>query len=106
MIDTLWRPGCRLHGPGCRVAWGYDEAHTDQDYPYTLEQLAARTAHPHYYAYPDHAAYVEGWRLWVALQRDARLTDAEADVVFNVRLDRLNVPEEVRAEFRRATTSG
>lgn len=83
-------PGCRRHGHGCQVPWGYDEAHTDSDRPYTTEELAARTECPHRFAYPTYDAYKEGWRLWRALRRDARPTPAEADTVWNLFLDRLD----------------
>lgn len=43
---------CRIHGPACSTPWGYDEAHTDQRHPYTIEQLAAPgRAAPHRFAY-------------------------------------------------------
>ncbi len=80
---------CRRHGAGCRVPWGYDQDHADSDRPYTVDELAARREGPHRYAYPSYEAYKDGWRLWVALHRDAQLTVAEADVVWNLRLDRM-----------------
>jgi hypothetical protein len=82
-----WAPRCRVHGAGCGVPWGYDEAHTDQAYPYTVEQLATRTHGLHYYAYPDHEAYLEGWKLWLALRRDHRLNRDEAAVRQQVRCE-------------------
>lgn len=82
-------PGCRRHGRGCRVLWGYDQDHTDSDRPYTLDELAVRKDGPHRYAYPTDEAYKEGWHLWLALRRDARLSRAESDVIFNMGLDRM-----------------
>lgn len=81
--------GCRIHGEACRTPWGYDEAHTDQRTPYTLDQLATRNCDPHYFAYSDAASYEQGWYLWRALRRDAEPNAAEADVIWNGRLDRL-----------------
>jgi hypothetical protein len=77
---------CRspVHGRHCKVPWGWDRDHTDQDRPYTLDELAARQDCPHFYAYPDEDGYVAGWRLWRALRVDSRLSEAEAEVKFQV----------------------
>lgn len=91
MIDT-WTC-CRLHGSGCAVAWGYDQAHTDSARPYTLEELADREDGPHYFAYPDTAAYEAAWHAWRALRRDSRLTAEEANAADGVRLARLGFPD-------------
>ncbi|MEU9925106.1 hypothetical protein AB0H51_28125 [Streptomyces griseoluteus] len=77
---------CRLHGEGCHVTWGYDQAHTDSRRPYTLQELAEREAPPHRYAYPTNEAYVQGFRLWRALRRDARPTHLESLTATAVRL--------------------
>lgn len=68
---------CRLHGEGCHVTWGYDQAHTDSRRPYTVQELAEREAAPHRYAYPTNEAYVQGFRLWRALRHDAQPTYLE-----------------------------
>jgi hypothetical protein len=83
------RFGCRRHGERCNVPWGYDEAHTDQRYPYSLEQLVGRTDSPHRYAYPDETAYMQGWLLWRALARDGRPSLAEAEVGYRLRVRRV-----------------
>jgi hypothetical protein len=80
------RTGCRLHGPDCLIAWGYDPAHTDSRRPYTLDELAERTAGPHRYAYPTADAYREGWALWRALRRDSEPTHLERMVKLACRL--------------------
>lgn len=82
-------PGCRRHGRGCRVPWGYDEDHTDSDRPYTVDELAARADCPHRYAYPDDEAYIAGFKLWLALRHDSRMSPQEADVAWNVRLEHM-----------------
>jgi hypothetical protein len=79
----------RLHGPGCRVAWGWDREHSDSDRPYTVDELAARHENPHFYAYPDEDAYLRGWNLWRALRRDGELNSAELDVVTILRTERV-----------------
>jgi hypothetical protein len=66
--------------------WGYDRAHTDSRFPYTLDELAERTEGPHRYAYPTADAYSEGWALWRALRRDSGLTDLERMVKLASRL--------------------
>lgn len=71
---------CRLHGAGCTVPWGYDEAHTDSDRPYTLAELEERREPPHFYAYPDAAGYLLGFDLWKAIRRDQELNPEEAAV--------------------------
>ncbi|MEU0941078.1 hypothetical protein [Embleya sp. NPDC005971] len=75
--------GCRLHGPTCDTPWGYDEQHTDQSYPYTLDQLAERDSCPHRYAYPTCEEYVEGFRLWRAIFWDGRPNREEAQVLLD-----------------------
>ncbi|MFJ4988745.1 hypothetical protein ACIP9H_33715 [Streptomyces sp. NPDC088732] len=78
--------GCRLHGPNCRVVWGYDQAHTDSQRPYTIDELADREEGPHFYAYPSYQEYQEGFRLWRALRWDSRLTYTEGLLATAVRL--------------------
>lgn len=83
------RAGCRLHGAGCRTPWGYDEAHTDQREPYTLDHLADRVDPPHRYAYPTARDYEQGFYLWRALRRDRELNHAERAVHWNGQIDRM-----------------
>lgn len=71
------------------MPWGYDEAHTDQDGPYTVEQLAHRDVAPHRYAYPSTEAYLQGWELWRRLRSDGRLSAAERDVADRIRYARI-----------------
>lgn len=78
---------CQIHGSTCQVPWGFDEEHTDQRWPYTLDQLAERSAGPHRYAYPTVDDYLVGWRLWVALDRDGRLNPEERAVVERLRVE-------------------
>lgn len=87
----MFRTGCRIHGAGCRVPWGYDEAHTDSSRPYTLDELAERPDAPHRYAYPTVRDYERGFYLWRALQVDARLTRAERDAQDSVLLARMGI---------------
>ncbi|MFE1767250.1 hypothetical protein ACFW81_23905 [Streptomyces angustmyceticus] len=75
---------CRLHGPGCRTPWGYDQAHTDSPRPYPLNELAEREQGPHRFAYSTTEAYELGWYTWRALRRDAEPTRAERDAAFEV----------------------
>lgn len=84
-------PGCRKHGPGCSIPWGYDPEHTDSPRPYSVDELAERGDGPHRYAYPSHDAHLYGWNLWKALRRDSRLTSDERDAVDSVRLARLGI---------------
>lgn len=69
--------GCRKHGPGCSVRWGYDPEHTDSDRPYTVDELGERLDAPHRYAYPTVREYEQGFHIWRAIRRDERLTAAE-----------------------------
>jgi hypothetical protein len=94
--------GCRLHGPGCSVPWGYDPDHTDQRHPYTVEQLAVREVCPHRYAYPTPGAYIDGWRLWRAFRRDEGLSPAEADARWTVTVEHIlgALPPDVAAAVK------
>lgn len=83
-------PRCRAGHPNCCVPWGYDEAHTDSDRPYTLDELAERETAPHRYAYPTLDEYLYGFKLWRSLRRDARLTYAENDIVWRWRMRQLS----------------
>jgi hypothetical protein len=78
-----WWPGarCRAGHEGCRTPAGWDPEHSDQQTPYTLDQLAGREQAPHPGAYPDTQAYLLGFHVWRALRRDARLSAAEYAVV-------------------------
>lgn len=89
MNDRLAAAGCRVHGTGCSIPWGYDEAHTDQHHPYTPEQLAGREECPHRYAYPTVEDYLEGWRLWRVYRNENRLNPAEAAVRWAVIEERI-----------------
>lgn len=82
--------GCRIHGPSCRVVWGYDPEHTDQATPYTIDQLAQRSMGPHRYAYPSYRDYIDGWNLWRALYRDGRPNADERRVLNRHKVDRIN----------------
>ncbi|GIH95317.1 hypothetical protein ACFFMN_23435 [Planobispora siamensis] len=77
-------PGCRLHGPRCRVPWGWDPAHTDSARPYSVEELAIRPDCPHRYAYATVEDYLQGWRLWRAMRRDDGLSAAELEARYAV----------------------
>lgn len=81
-----WEPRCRAGHRNCTVGWGYDEAHTDSPRPYTLDELAARTAPPHRFAYPSVEEYVDAFHLWRSLRRDAEQTHAERDIVWRWRV--------------------
>ncbi|MGK5677576.1 hypothetical protein [Actinoplanes sp. URMC 104] len=71
-------PRCAAGHVACTVPEGWDPEHSDQQDPYTLEQLAARPRPPHPGAYADDVkAYLFAWQLWKSLQRDNRLTAAE-----------------------------
>lgn len=86
---------CHLHGPRCRVPWGYDLAHTDSSRPYTLDELAGRPHPPHRFAYPSAREYEQGFYLWRAMRRDARPTWEESQAKLEVLADELGVPREV-----------
>lgn len=70
---------CRLHGPSCRIPWGYDSEHTDSPHPYTLAELVERAEAPHRYAYASVRDYEQGFSLWRALRRDEELSAAERE---------------------------
>lgn len=67
------------HGPACPVPRGWDPDHSDQLYPYTLEQLAGRPEAPHRYAYPGVHEYEQTFHLWRVLRYEQDLTAAERD---------------------------
>lgn len=73
------------HGRHCAVPWGWDPDHSDQQTPYTVDQLAQRIDCPHRWAYSSTEAYLRGHALWRALRRDRLPTPAEARVLFEVR---------------------
>lgn len=54
--------------------------------------LADREAGPQPLHDDDPSTYEARWYLWRALQRDARLTDAELDARFRVLAERLGYP--------------
>lgn len=83
--------GCRLHGPGCQVRWGYDQEHTDSDHPYSVDELGDRAEAPHRYAYPTVQQYEQGFHIWRAMRRDDRLTRAEEQAREPVVLARLGI---------------
>jgi hypothetical protein len=95
-------PAClrSVHDQSCDVPWGWDRDHTDQLEPYTWQQLAERQTGPHFYAYPDQDAYVEGWNLWRAYRRDERLNSAEADARFDVTWAHLTAARPDLADWR------
>jgi hypothetical protein len=92
MVDDFFAPQCRKHGRGCRIPWGYDEAHTDSDHPYTVDELSGRSEAPHRYAYPSVRDYELGFYTWRAMRRDDRLTAAEERAREPVALQRLGIP--------------
>lgn len=96
--------GCRLHGPGCLIPWGFDHAHTDSPRPYTDQELAGRADPPHRHAYSSHKAYLEGHHLWWVMRRDNRLNRAEADARFDARAEAAGYTgrtfDEIIAELR------
>lgn len=57
--------------------------------PYSLDQLAELREAPAYDLYIRAASWAEAFRLWQALRRDARLTEAEQDVRVHVRAQHL-----------------
>lgn len=73
-------PACHLHGASCTIPWGWDQAHTDSEHPYSLAELEERQVSPHLFAYPDADAYLAGWKLWRALRRDERPNEEEEAV--------------------------
>lgn len=75
---------CRIHGPACRIPWGWDHDHTDSPRPYTLDELEARQDPPHFFAYPTYEEYERGFYLWRAIFRDGRLNAEEEAVRFEV----------------------
>ncbi|MER7937877.1 MULTISPECIES: hypothetical protein [unclassified Streptomyces] len=92
-VDLLMSvTGCRLHGGGCTVPWGYDRDHTDSSSPYTIDELAGRHVPPHRYAYPTAAAYEQGFCLWRALYRDHEPTYLERLVATATNLAPLSHP--------------
>lgn len=84
------------HSRRCPIPWGYDPDHTDQTFPYTLEQLAVRREVPHRYAYPSHREYLEGFRLWRALLRDSCPNRAEHRAAMMVKLDLSDLDPQTR----------
>lgn len=83
------QPECRIHGVGCAVPWGFDEEHSDQRVPYTVDQLASRRDCPHRYAYASAQDYLSGHRLWAALRRDGRLNPGERAAYFATKVEQL-----------------
>jgi hypothetical protein len=68
--------------PGCTLPAGWDPEHSDQQIPYTLDQLAERETGPHPGAYGgDHEAYLFAWKLWRKLRDDGKPTAAERAVL-------------------------
>lgn len=79
--DSWPKPRCVAGHEGCTLPAGWDPEHSDQQTPYTLDQLAEREQPPHPGAYgADHQAYLFGWKLWLTLRRDSKLRGEEYDV--------------------------
>jgi len=110
VISDFFAPHCRKHGRGCSVSWGYDQAHTDSDRPYTVEELGERAEAPHYFAYASNREYEQGFHIWRAMRRDDLLTAAEREARELVFLERLGIAggsfEEVIERTLRAVGEG
>ncbi|MGW7087485.1 hypothetical protein ACWGH2_28865 [Streptomyces sp. NPDC054871] len=87
----MFQTGCRLHGPSCRTAWGYDQQHTDSDHPYSVSELADRAEAPHRYAYATNRDYELGFYTWRSMRRDDRLSREEERAREPVILARLGI---------------
>lgn len=85
-IESRWpdrwpKPRCVAGHEGCTLPAGWDPEHSDQQTPYTLDQLAEREQPPHPGAYgDDYQEYLFGWKLWLTLRRDSKLRGEEYDV--------------------------